>query len=238
MGSNLAAEICGTLGCRQVDDLGRYLGMPLFHKRVSLDVVNEEGGWSWDIFARNLPANVFSRIAAIRPPSDEAGIDRLAWRWSSGGANDKLQTNAVRHHWGMTMDEFCTICGQTRESNLRAVRDCWAAVVLWKSLVPSQSQNWFFTLSLDEWLQENLTNSRAMALKSECLVWAKHTIDSKVKLRNDEAKEDALLLHLRRLCSRPWTVVVNHVGRAVSASADAMTKMFVHDQQAAMITKS
>ncbi|TYG38183.1 hypothetical protein ES288_D13G201500v1 [Gossypium darwinii] len=64
----------------------------------------------------------------------------------------------------MTMDEFCTICGQTRESNLRAVRDCWAAVVLWKSLVPSQSQNWFFTLSLDEWLQENLTNSRGTFL--------------------------------------------------------------------------
>ncbi|KAH1032933.1 hypothetical protein J1N35_045107 [Gossypium stocksii] len=131
---------------------------------IWFDVLNGvlDCGWRWDIFAHNLPANVLSRIAAIRPPSDEAGIDRLAWRWSSGGlfpvAKDKLQTNAVRHHWGMTTDEFCTICGQTRESNLRAVRDCWAAVVLWKSLVPSESQNWFFTFSLDEWLQENLTN--------------------------------------------------------------------------------
>lgn len=170
-------------------------------------MVNEEGGWSWDIFARNLPANVLSRIAAIRPPSNEASIDILALRWSSGGlfpvaktheqlakqswnnknpkwaliwggsfsqrikqflwllANDKIQTNAVRHHWGMTTDEFCTICGQTRESNLRAMRDCWAAVVLWKSLVPSQSQNWFFSLSLDKWLQENLSNSEGILVE-------------------------------------------------------------------------
>lgn len=36
-------------------------------------------------------------------------------------------------------------------------------------------------------------NVGAMALKSECLVWAKHMIDSKVKLRNDEASNQTVI---------------------------------------------
>ncbi|KAG7557811.1 Reverse transcriptase domain [Arabidopsis suecica] len=75
-------------------------------------------------------------------------------------ANQVIMTNVerVRRHLGDS--EVCQVCKGAVESILHVLRDCPAMSGVWVRLVPPTRRQAFFTLTLLEWLQENLGSGR------------------------------------------------------------------------------
>ena len=70
----------------------------------------------------------------------------------------KLLTNLERWRRRLFVSPLCSRCGADEESTLHVLRDFSQARNLWFRIVPSKCLSTFFSLSLNEWLRQNLTN--------------------------------------------------------------------------------
>ncbi|KAH1107081.1 hypothetical protein J1N35_010849 [Gossypium stocksii] len=99
--------LCNILGFLRVYSLGKYLGVSLFHNRITAstlhffvhkvrsglrswysnldmdcmlsDMVTGNGEWNFDIFRLWLPEEIIRRIVGIPPHHSSAGVDRIIW---------------------------------------------------------------------------------------------------------------------------------------------------------------
>lgn len=68
----------------------------------------------------------------------------------------RILTNDERKRHHMTEDDSCPLCLLDIETILHALRDCTFARNIWRSVIPPQVHNTFFTLSFHAWLTWNM----------------------------------------------------------------------------------
>ena len=71
-----------------------------------------------------------------------------------------IMTNMERYRRHLSEHGICQVCKSGNESIIHVLRDCPAMYGLWQRLIPRRKRNSFFTLSLSEWVYENLGDSR------------------------------------------------------------------------------
>ena len=76
------------------------------------------------------------------------------------GVNQVIMTNMERYRRHLSENGICQVCKSGDESIIHVLRDCPAMYGLWQRLIPRRKRNSFFTLSLSEWVYENLGDSR------------------------------------------------------------------------------
>ncbi|KAF7805280.1 non-LTR retroelement reverse transcriptase-like [Senna tora] len=73
--------------------------------------------------------------------------------------HDSVMTNAQRKRRGFCTSDLCPLCSNEIETSLHALRDCGKAREVWKTLLPRNEWQDFFTDNLNEWLNRNLSKS-------------------------------------------------------------------------------
>ncbi|KAJ1442391.1 Reverse transcriptase zinc-binding domain [Sesbania bispinosa] len=81
-----------------------------------------------------------------------------AFLWLLGSNALLSNSNRIRRH--IAQSGLCTICLQTDESNLHAVRDCGWARSVWLRFLPRHNQREFFNLSLHDWISSNISRNQ------------------------------------------------------------------------------
>lgn len=81
----------------------------------------------------------------------------LAWR-------GRLLTNGLRCRWALSDDASCVLCGPSMEDVLHVLRDCHEAKMVWEQVLPNLIWLEFSSLTLEEWLQQNLDMVRNIEL--------------------------------------------------------------------------
>lgn len=71
-------------------------------------------------------------------------------------AHDRLLTNEVRWHIGMSMSARCERCGDILEDSLHVLGDCTFARDVWGVFRPQAWIKDFASLPLRDWILENL----------------------------------------------------------------------------------
>ncbi|CAL1395475.1 unnamed protein product [Linum trigynum] len=71
----------------------------------------------------------------------------------------KLSTNSVRKFRHLTYDDKCPECKEVPETNFHCLRDCVVAKAVWSKIIPSNRQQQFFGVEVDEWFQKNLMDN-------------------------------------------------------------------------------
>lgn len=69
-------------------------------------------------------------------------------------------------------DPFCDLCINTEESALHVMCDSQAALKVWLVLVPHNHRSTFFSTSLEEWLDFNLTSKIGCRNRDWTTLWA------------------------------------------------------------------
>lgn len=78
------------------------------------------------------------------------------WFFSWLVVHGRIMHNLNRFKRGMAIDPFCHECTEVVENSIHILRDCNMARVIRCKFVPSEKQDHFFTLPLNDWLKYNL----------------------------------------------------------------------------------
>lgn len=92
-------------------------------------------------------------LAYCKPPAPQRGKTFL-WLLRQ----NRLLTTEIRVKKEMTRDDNCARCDVLAKTALHAIRDCPYAAGIWKSLVSQNVWHSYFSSSLDDWLNGNLSN--------------------------------------------------------------------------------
>ncbi|MBA0756517.1 hypothetical protein Gogos_020404, partial [Gossypium gossypioides] len=82
----------------------------------------------------------------------------------------RLITNAERARRGAGTDSACEVCGHGSEDVLYMLKDCPAARNIWSKLILADKLSNFYSISLYEWMIENLLNQNWVYLSIDGLV--------------------------------------------------------------------
>ncbi|KAK8589616.1 hypothetical protein V6N12_024010 [Hibiscus sabdariffa] len=68
-------------------------------------------------------------------------------------------TNLERYKRTLTNDPLCPLCHRPEESTLHTLRDCVNLRQIWQKIVPQTLSNTFFSMSIKDWLRQNLCSN-------------------------------------------------------------------------------
>ncbi|KAF7838891.1 ribonuclease H [Senna tora] len=133
---------CWVPNCKRLCDIA---SIPIPSNRLSDKVseyVTPSGDWDWNSFQFLIPEHARSRIAAIMPPSDGNGHDKLAWKFGKDGCfsvktayqniagmNEEVEDNFWRKVWLLRVPQrtksFMWLCGHNKLlTNSERVKRC------------------------------------------------------------------------------------------------------------------
>jgi mannosylglycoprotein endo-beta-mannosidase len=75
--------------------------------------------------------------------------------------HDRLLTKARLAKWQIG-NALCHYCTQFEETTMHVVRDCTAAVNIWRKLLTSQERGQFFMVDFQQWINLNINNNFGM----------------------------------------------------------------------------
>ncbi|MBA0583369.1 hypothetical protein Gorai_014229, partial [Gossypium raimondii] len=134
-GEEAGSNLCKILGLRKVQCLGKYLGIPLFHERVTnnfLRFVVDKDNWIPELgtLVNQIPIQVNLNMGCqLKDMVIEEGrmnLDLLKV-WLLGAVVKCIQRLLTLVEWvrrGIGEDERCLLCGHTLEDVLYAIGDC------------------------------------------------------------------------------------------------------------------
>jgi ribonuclease HI len=119
--------------------------------------------------------------------------------------HDRLMTKARLASWQLG-NSLCHQCLQFEENTLHVVRDCKAAVHVWRHLLSNQERGHFFTVEFHEWINLNLNNKVGMRFGDDwTAIWAT-TCFLLWQWRNKSLHDDEFVYP-----DKPWQVIINYV---------------------------
>jgi hypothetical protein len=80
--------------------------------------------------------------------------------------HDRLLTKARLAKWQIG-NALCHYCTQFEETTMHVVRDCTAAVNIWRKLLTSQERGQFFMVDFQQWINLNINNNFGMRFGKE-----------------------------------------------------------------------
>ncbi|PKI55072.1 hypothetical protein CRG98_024538 [Punica granatum] len=110
--------------------------------------------------------------------AEERFLCKLIWRWKGPQrvpgfvwlvGHGRLLTNELRFQRGISENGLCSICHTGLETTIHVLRDCDAAKMIWKQLVPRNLQHLFFSDDGEQWMIRNPSSSQSGL---EGLSWA------------------------------------------------------------------
>ena len=78
------------------------------------------------------------------------------------GVNQVIMTNIERQRRHLSDSGICQVCKGGEETILHVLRDCPAMYGLWLRIIPRRRRTTFFTMSLLEWVYDNLRDHKVI----------------------------------------------------------------------------
>ncbi|KAK8659781.1 hypothetical protein V6N13_029975 [Hibiscus sabdariffa] len=133
-------------------------------------MVDDNGGWDWHRIEQWLPQDAMAKIAAIKPPRSNAGVDIPGWRWGKNrvftvcSAYQAIHTPSTATNephwskiWKLPVPQRIRVF-IAPETIDHVLRSCPRARRGWEAVIRPSNIDAFLSLPFSEWLQIGLTS--------------------------------------------------------------------------------